>query len=212
MSKIITKKNLTPFQESLLILAALSNRIEKALKAMIPEDRIEDDNLKFTITNHIHIILCSFLEEWRKLEALGSDDKIQATLRIVSPALNRIRQWRGLSKVRSILLAHGHRDENKDAVLPWQVFKKYNAPTTYAETILLGNCSILAVKVLLTQHKSDYQEAVHQISRLEQDIEDKGIRTVGEIKAELGKIKDEMLAEMSNIAGVHIDILGKVLQ
>lgn len=211
MSKLITKKNLTPFQESLLVLATLSNQIEKALKAMVPEDRIDDDGLKFTITNHIYIILYSFLEEWRKLEALGSDDKIQATLRIASPALNRIRQWKGLSKVRSMLLAHGHRDNKGKLVLPYEVFDTYNAPTAYAETILLGNCSILAVKVLLTQHKSDYQEAVQQISKLEQDIEDKGIRTVGEIKAELQTIKDEMLAEISNIAGVNIDSLRKVL-
>ena len=205
-------KKLTSLQESLLILAALSNRIEWALKAMVPKGRIEDKDLKFTITNHIHILLCSFLEEWKKLEALGGDDKIQATLRIVSPALDRIRRWRGLPKVRSILLAHGHRDKDGVAILPCEVFGKYNAPTAYAETILLGNCVVIAERVVLNQHQSDYQEAIKQVDKVKQDIENKGIRTVGEIKAELSKIKDEMLVEMSKIAGVNIDRLRKVLK
>ena len=205
-------KELTPLQESLLILAALSNQIEWALKAMVPKDRIKDENLKFTVSNHIHILLCSFLEEWKRLEALGSDDKIKATLRITSPAIGRIRQWRGLHKVRSILLAHEHRNKDGVAVLPWQVFVKYDAPTAYAETILLGNCSVLAVKVILTQHQSDYQEALKQTSKIKQRIENKGIRTTGEIKGELNKIKDEMLAEISKIAGIHIDRLREALK
>ena len=205
-------KELSPLQESLIILVSLNNRIEKALNAMVSKDHMEDEDLKFTITNHIHILLCSFLDEWKKLEALGSDEKIKATLKIVSPSIGRIRQWGGLPKVRSILLAHGHRDKGRVAVLPWQVFGKYDAPTAYAETILLGNCVLLAVRVVLTRHQSDYQKAFRQISKIKQDIEDKGIKTTGEIKGELNKIKDEMLAEISKADGVHMDKLRETLR
>ncbi|MBA7654050.1 hypothetical protein ES703_61924 [subsurface metagenome] len=186
-------KKLTSFQESLLVLAALSNQIEWALKAMVPKDRIEDKDLKFTISNHIQILLCSFLDERKRLEALGCDDKIRATLKMASPALDRIRRWRGLRKLRSTLLAHGHRTREGAFVWPSKVFGNHPIPTAYAEIILLGNCALLAVRVVLTQHQSDYQEAVQQLSNLKKDIEDEGIRTVGEIKEELNKIKAEIL-------------------
>ena len=205
-------KKLTSLQESLLILAALSNQIGWALKAMISEDRIKDEDLKFTISNHVQILLCSFLDEWKRLEALGCDDKIRTTLKMVSPALDRIRQWGGLRELRSMLLAHPHRDKRGAFVWPSKVFGEHHIPTAYAEIFLLGNCVLLAVRVLLTQHQSDYQEAEQQLSNLKKDIEDKGIHTMGDIKAEFGKIKDEMLAEMSKIAGVDIDRLRKVLK
>ena len=115
-------KELSPLQESLIILVSLNNRIEKALNAMVSKDHMEDEDLKFTITNHIHILLCSFLDEWKKLEALGSDEKIKATLKIVSPSIGRIRQWGGLPKVRSSLLAQGHRDKGRVGVFPWHGF------------------------------------------------------------------------------------------
>ncbi len=193
-------KKFTPFQESLLILATLSNQIKWALKAVVPEGRAKDEDLKFTVCNYIQVLLCSFLEEWKNLKALGSDEKIRAMLKIVSPALDRIQQWRGLYKVRSTLLAHGHRDKRGAPAWPWEVFGKHDAPTAYAETILLGNCAVLATRVLLTRHQSDYQEAVQQLNKLKRGIEDKGIRTVGEIVAELNKIK----AEMSRIAEFHV--------
>ena len=151
-------KELSPLQESLIILVSLNNRIEKALNAMVSKDHMEDEDLKFTITNHIHILLCSFLDEWKKLEALGSDEKIKNTLKFTSPAIARIRRWKGLPKVRSILLAHGLRDKDGVAALPWDVFGKYDAPTAYAETILLGNCVLLAVAVVINQHSSDIRK------------------------------------------------------
>ena len=178
---------------------------------MVSKDHMEDEDLKFTITNHIHILLCSFWDEWEHLEALRGDDKIKTTLKITSPALKRIRKWKGLHRVRSMLLAHGHRDRDGDAVLPWDVFGKYDAPTAYAETILLGNCALLAVAVVITQHSADYQEVYSRLSKKKRDIEDKGIQTMEEVKKDFSKIKDEMLVEMSKVTGVHIDTLRKDL-
>jgi len=183
----------TPLQESLLQLAALKSQLESALRTMVPEDRVKDEDLKFTVCNHIQILLCSFLEEWKIFESLGRDKRIRDTLKIASPALDRIRRWRGLRKVRSTLLAHGLRDRKGAPAWPWVVFKKYEAPTAYAETILLGNCALLAIEVALARHLAEYKEATCKLLQMNRDIEDKGIRTVGEIKIELDKIKVEML-------------------
>jgi hypothetical protein len=206
-SSSVQDKELTPLQESLYVLVALNNRIKKALTAMVSKDHMKDEDLKFTITNHIHILLCAFLDEWRKLEALGSETQIKNTLKITSPAIGRIRQWKGLPKVRSILLAHGHRDKDGVAALPWDVFGKYDAPTAYAETILLGNCVLLAVAVVIDRHRADYQEVFNQLSSKKRYIEDKGIKTIEEIDEELRKIKKNMLVELSKVGGVPIDIL-----
>jgi hypothetical protein len=111
MAEIEREKRFTPLQESLLILAALRNQIRWALLTIVPEGRAKDESLKFTVSNHIQILLCSFLDEWSTLEKLGRDEKLRTTLKIVSPALDRIKRWRGLPKIRSTLLAHGQRDK-----------------------------------------------------------------------------------------------------
>jgi len=193
MDRQNNKSVLTPIQESLLILAGLSNQIKWAIDSVLLEDRIKDENLKFTISNHIHIILCSFLEEWHTLEKLGVDKKLIVILKITSPALSRIRKWKGLTKVRSILLAHGHRDKKGMLVCPWEVFKEYNAPTAYAETMLLGKCALLATKVLLKYYKLEYNTAIQNFSETKRKIMDKGIRTIKDIDAELEQVTNGML-------------------
>ena len=187
------KISLTPLQESLLILQASINHIGLALKVITPDDRIRDEDLKFTICNYILIRLCAFLEEWSKLESLGSDKKVQFSLKIASPAIDRIRQWTGLTKVRSLLLAHGSRDKQGIAHWPADVFAQFDAPTAYAEIILLGNCAILAAKSVINGHNEEFQKGVKELKDLQRPIKDKGIRTVEEIKEELNKIKAKML-------------------
>jgi hypothetical protein len=208
----VKDKKLTPLQESLLILVALNNQIRKALKAMVSQDHMKDGDLKFTITNHIHILLCAFLDEWKKLEALGNDNRIKITLKIASPAIGRIRRWKDLPKVRSILLAHGLRDKDGVIAFPWDVFEKYDAPTTYAEAILLGNCALLAVRVVHDRHQSDYQEVSNQFSKKKRYIEDRGIKTNEEMEEELRKIKENMLVEISKVDAVHLENWREVLK
>ena len=112
------EKMLTPLQESLIILVSLGNQLKKALASMVFGDRINDEELKFTLSNHIHILLCSFLDEWKVLVSMGRDETIRNTLKITSPALKRIQRWEGLEQVRNKLLAHGQRHKNRVTVWP----------------------------------------------------------------------------------------------
>ena len=179
-------------QKSLLILVGIKNQLEPSLRTLVPKERIKDEDLKFTICNHIQILICNFLEEWKILESQGKDESIRTTLQIASPAVERIRQWKGLRKVRSRLLAHGHREYNGRVAWAWNVFAKYKAPTAYAETILLGNCAIKAIKIALQRHRSIYKKAVSELLRLNRRIEERGIRTIGEIKEGLIKIDEKI--------------------
>lgn len=187
-----TITSLTRLQESLLQLAAFKNSLEAALRALAPADRVQDEDLKFTVSNHIQVLLCSFLEEWKVFEGLGADSNVRNTLRVAAPAVDRVRRWRGLPKVRSMLLAHGFRGKDGKMVHPWDVFAKHDAPTAYAEVTLLANCAKLAIEAALDRHRQEYKEAAEHVLKMNRDIEDKGIRTIGEIKAELSKIDEEM--------------------
>jgi hypothetical protein len=129
------------------------------------------------------------LDEWKKLEALGRETQIKNTLKITSPAIGRIRQWKGLPKERSILLAHGHRDKDGVAALPWDVFGKYDAPTAYGETILLGNCVLLAVAVVIDRHRADYQEVFNQLSKKSGILRIKALKLLKRLKRNSAKLR-----------------------
>jgi hypothetical protein len=180
----------TSLQDSLLLLAGLKSQIEPALKILAPKDRITDDDLKFTVCNHIQILVCSFLKEWKHLESIG--DEIRATLEVSSPAIKRIRSWTGLWQIRSALLAHGGRDKHGKPAWAWDVFSRHNGPTTYAEPILLAQCALLATNEALRRHQAEYQAATGELQELPRTIEEKGIRSLGEMNAALDAIKAEM--------------------
>ena len=120
--------NFSPLEESLLILYGLNSQLKAALQPLVPEKNIRNEDLKFTVCDHIQILLSSFLNEWKTFEGLGQDQKIRNTLKITSPALYRLRIWKGLTKVRSKLLAHGHRDKSGAPAWAWDVFDDHDCP------------------------------------------------------------------------------------
>ena len=69
---------------------------------------------------------------------------------------------------------------------------KYDAPTRYAETVLLCNCALLAIDTTMIRHKTDCLEAANELQKENRKIADRGIQTVAEIKTELNRIKSEM--------------------
>ena len=190
---------LTALQESILILLGVKNQIEIALKSIQPKERMQDEGLKFTVCNHIQILVCSFLEEWRKLEGLGTESEIQKTLKIASPAIDRIRKWKGLAKVRSQLLAHPHRALDGRFVPAWQTFANYSAPTAYAETITLGNCTRKATSIVLKRHAKDYRIAIAVLESQAEEIADTGVRTVGDIRSELREVNQQIAERFHSI-------------
>ncbi len=193
----------TPIQETLLILTSMGNQLKKALASLVSEDRINDEDLKFTLSNHIHILLCSFLDEWKVLESMGQNITIQNTLKIASPAVKHIRKWKGLEQVRNKLLAHGQRHNNRAPAWPWEVFAVYDAPTRYAETILLGKCALVSIDTAFIRHQKEYDESAKVLQEVNRTISDKGIQTIGEIKSELTRIKSEMLGIARKISALQ---------
>lgn len=85
---------LTRFQEHLAILCACANQIGMALDSFPTSKAGEDAGLNFTLANHLHILLCNFMEEWKKLEGMGGDREIRKTLRVVSLAFGEYERGR----------------------------------------------------------------------------------------------------------------------
>lgn len=160
---------MTEFQQTIVALTAIRNSIERAVLCLYSAqganlasrpDRTNDRFLTFTLQNHIQILLCSFLEEWRIFSSFGKGDaRVKETLQIVSPAIDQFRRWSGLHKIRSSLLAHSPRDTNGRIVFPWVAFRENRCPTTLEETLLLALCALMSVDNVKERHKAEQAEA-----------------------------------------------------
>jgi hypothetical protein len=196
---------MSPLQESLLILSGLDKLIAKASRSLFQAINLDNEDLKFTVCNQVQLLLCNFHKEWRRLEGLGSDPEIRKSLRVASPAVKRIGSWPGLEKVRNMLLAHPQRDSDGKITPPWEVLARYNAPTTYWETVLLSDCARLAISVVLQCHFREYKQAAEMADEQHQEIEDKGVRTPFEAKVEFDKINEIVVSKMHEVGVSFID-------
>src|SRR5690242_3471355 len=114
----------------------METQLESALHALRGKEQVANGDLEWTVCNHIQILLCSFLDEWKIFESFAEDNEwIRDTLKIAVPALDRIRAWTGLERVRNTLLAHNLRDKKGNPVSIWDVFNSNKIPTAYAEII-----------------------------------------------------------------------------
>ena len=172
---------------------------------LIPKN-IENDELKFTVCNYLIILVCSFLDEWKRFEGLGKDPEIETTLRISSPALRRIRIWSGLHKFRSKILADSSRESSGETVWPWDGFGFYDAPTSYAEIMLLANCSVKSIDIAVSRHNSDYVNAAAVMDKLDKNIVEKGIRNIREISSALKSI-DAEIGQNARAAGLDFAVI-----
>lgn len=193
---------MTPIEQSLVILTAVRNEIEKAVLVFYNVggqnlagrmDRFDDDALTFTIQNHLQILISSFLEEWGRFSSLGGADlDVRETSRQVKPAMDRFKGWKGLRSVRSQLLAHPFRDKSGNILFPWDVFRDNQAPTTLAETLLLGMCALMVVDRVKARHAAEQATAESQILQEDRSILEAGIRTSTELEQEFAKIQAEL--------------------
>jgi len=190
------------FQEHLATITGVANHIQWALNCFPTTPSEHDYNLKFSLNNYLYILLCSFLDAWKELEGMGDDPRIQETLYIISPAIRRIRKWPGLNKVRSQLLAHHQRDKNGAFVQPWEVFGRFEAPTSFAETMLLGHCAQVAKETLLRRHSNDWEEMSSYLGSQDRRIKTKGIMTKEEVEDEITRIRQEIIERERNPAPI----------
>ena len=193
---------MTKFQETIVALTAIRNSLERAMLCLYSvngshlsdkPDRTKDQYLLFTLQNHLQILLCSFLEEWSKFGGFAkTDESVKETLRIVSPSTNRFKQWPGLNKIRSCLLAHSPRDTSGEIVFPWVAFGKEKCPTTLEETLLLTFCALMAVDNVKARHKAEQDKAEKEIFGMNRAIATQGIPNTAELEKQFADIQKQI--------------------
>ncbi len=183
----------TPFEESLLNLRRIQTQLDSALRAFHGKELVANGDLEWTVCNHIQILLCSFLEEWKIFESFAKDsERIRDTLKIAVPALDRIRAWTGLERVRNTLLAHNLRDKKGNPVSIWDVFNSNKIPTAYAEIILLARLAVLAIRRTREPHYSEFHLAAQRLTQYHVTIKPQGIRTSHEAESVFQATRDKM--------------------
>lgn len=143
-----------------MVFAALKNQLEPALKVI--KRHISEDDLRFTVANHLLTLVSSFLDEWRRFKALN-DASASKTILTAAPAVERIQQWTGIYELRSSALAHGFRKKDRSLVHMSDLFGQKVAPTTYAEQILLAECAVYAIATAICQLHDIYQDGLSRV-------------------------------------------------
>jgi hypothetical protein len=177
---------LTKFQETLSVFAAIKNNIENDLKVI--KRYINDDDLKFSLTNKMLIDIVSFLSEWKRVNTYVKDDEeIKETMSITSNIIKRVKKWRGIEGMRNTILAHGFRDTNNNDKLTCLDKKYFNAdvPTNYAEIMLLSELIVYVIATFICRHKADSDKCNEFHKSKEYNSESKGIITMEEFNKEI---------------------------
>ena len=171
---------LSKFQESLLVISAMKTIMENDLRVF--KRYSHDDDLKFSLNSKMLIDICSFLDEWKRFNTYAKDnERILETLKITSPAIKRLNNWRGIEGLRNTVLAHGHRDDNNNGKLTCLDKRYFEAkvPTTYAEVMLLSEYCVYAISAFICRHKEDHQAALNSVPKRDGDVV-RGIETQDE--------------------------------
>lgn len=197
--KLSANKLLSPLQESLHILNFTANQIIWAISPL-DKGRGTSEELKFVLSQYVVILLTMFLKEWEILGRQGRDDpRLRNTLRITSPAIDRIRSWKGLRKYCNIAAAHGQRDDQGKFIHLPEALDRYKVPSNYAETILLGKCAIKAITELTNEFSEEMEASKPRLKATFPIPIRRGMRIYSEIGPELAEVQRQMELERSRI-------------
>lgn len=185
---------LSPLEEVLLVLAGLKFQMEPCLRTF--KRYGHDQEAKASLANYLLVLVASFDKEWQRLERLGKTPEVKHTLLAASPALKRIRVWRGLHRLRSTVLAHGFRDKNGSLVNIGTLFGPDDAPTNFAEQLVLGELAVYAIATAMCHHRSGHDGALKKLLATWPDEAPVacGIATMAEFERELESVRSQMFA------------------
>ncbi|MDD5330467.1 MAG: hypothetical protein PHX38_10705 [Sulfuricella sp.] len=190
---------LSPLEEILLVLAGLKYQLEPSLRTF--KRYRHDQEAKASIANYLLVLVASFEREWQRFEGLGADPEVKRTLVVASPAIKRIRAWRGLHRLRSSMLAHGFRDKQGRLVNTGTLFGPGDAPTNFAGQLLLGELAVYAIATAICHHHTLRDCAFDKLSAAWPDEEPIacGIATMAEFDREIEAVRNEIFAEDPNL-------------
>ncbi|MFN8278337.1 MAG: hypothetical protein U0T84_12715 [Chitinophagales bacterium] len=181
----MTKANAT--EESLFTLASLyvlirqhfntivfhekhfSDFIKQIDKNELQDDSwVIEDTIYESLVHQIILKSCAFIDEWHKvfgIKTLNEDrKKILLIKKIVKPASTLLNKTiDSLRPYRNEAIAHNHRDKNGNVYLRK---KKYDAPDSLQEIMLIVFCIDACVNELRSNFSSEFSSIINNLSLL----------------------------------------------
>lgn len=185
--------NISRIQSSLMSLGALKFFLEDSLKSF---KAIPREDTRLVLGNYILINVHSFNQEWKRFESFAkNDESVKESCVIAKPAVDRIRYWKGLSQLRSKVLAHEMYDKDDQSLVNYKrFFGDKKAPIEIWEQALLGECAVYAIGVALTRHSQLNIEAQAVVNACEaHQLEAAGVSTEDMFNVEADLILSQIL-------------------
>jgi hypothetical protein len=154
------------------------------------------------VSKYGFIQVCSFLEECEILNRLSQNDEVlRDTLYVCAPVIRNLNKYKGLRKMRNLMLAHVNRDKLKNFKPWWNELKGLRKPVHKEDINELYESLAFIVDMLNIRHKKEWEEAIPYLEKslrqfISEDAElqldfKKSEKTMKEINAEVLKRMEE---------------------
>ena len=140
-------RELSDFERWLLRLRLIGREAHQVFcSALKTEERKADSTLVFVLHNYGLIIICRFLEIWRRFNGLAKDNRrVRDACELAKPLLDRINEWPGLEEYRDFILAHRYQiGDRPEFIPPWVLLRTGRVPSKPAEWFVLLDCVRMA--------------------------------------------------------------------
>ena len=161
------------------------------------------------VSKYGYIQVCSFLEEYEILNRLSQNDEVlKDTLYVCAPVIRNLKKYKGLKKMRNLMLAHFNRDKLKNFKPWWNELKGLRKPIHKEDIDELYESLAFIVDMLNVRHKKEWEEAIPYLEKslrqyMNEDAElqlklKKREKTMTEINAEvLKKMKEKNIPPLN---------------
>jgi len=113
------------------------------------------------VSKYGYIQVCSFLEEYEILNRLSQNDEVlKDTLYVCAPVIRNLKKYKGLKKMRNLMLAHVNRDKLQNFKPWWNELKGLRKPIHKEDIEELYESLAFIVDMLNIRHKKEWEEAI----------------------------------------------------
>jgi len=161
------------------------------------------------VSKYGYIQVCSFLEEYEILNRLSKNNNdLRDTLYVCAPIVRNLKKYKGLKKMRNLMLAHVNRDKLKNFKPWWNELKGLRKPIHKEDINELYESLAFIVDMLNVRHKKEWEEAIPYLEKsLKQYIKEdaelqnklkRKEKTMKEINAEvLKRMKEKNISPLN---------------
>lgn len=196
------ESELTEFQKCLINIKWIVNEMYLDYQDIKNAQASNNNFLIVKISKYGYIQVCSFLEEYDILNRLSQDDEVlRDTLYVCAPIIRNLKKYKGLKKMRNLMLAHVNRDKLKRFKPWWNELKGLRKPFHEDDINEIYESLNFILDMLNDRHKKEWEEAIpylkeslHQFIKEDAALQMKmkhGEKTMRQINSEVLKRMNE---------------------